>query len=62
VGSYRAKVAGRSDEAVAAAFVEHVRGTPASERELALLRDAFDVVRGAAVDRVVTRAAEPGAA
>jgi exonuclease SbcD len=43
--SYTARVAGRSDLQVAAAYVEHVRGTPADEVELALLAEAFEAVR-----------------
>jgi exonuclease SbcD len=43
--SYRARVAGRSDLAVAAGFVKHVRGTPATGHERALLRAAFEAVR-----------------
>ncbi|MFP5218708.1 MAG: exonuclease SbcCD subunit D [Actinomycetes bacterium] len=40
-GSYRARVAGRSDLDVAAGFVEHVRRTPATDGEQALLTEAL---------------------
>ena len=43
-GSYRARVAGRSDLDVAGGFVEHVRRTPAGEHERALLAEALDAV------------------
>ena len=38
---YRARVAGRGDLAVAAGFVEHVRGTPVTDGESGLLTAAF---------------------
>ncbi|MCW2545179.1 MAG: nuclease SbcCD, subunit [Frankiales bacterium] len=43
--TYTARVSGRSDLEVAAGFVSHVRGTAASEEELALLGSAFEAVR-----------------
>jgi exonuclease SbcD len=43
--SYREKVRGRDDLTVATAFVEHVRGTPPTEAENALLTGAFEAVR-----------------
>jgi exonuclease SbcD len=43
--SYREKVRGRDDLTVAAAFVEHVRGTPPTGAENALLAGAFEAVR-----------------
>jgi exonuclease SbcD len=44
-GSYRARVAGRPDLDVAGGFVEHVRRTPASDGEQALLAEAFEAGR-----------------
>jgi exonuclease SbcD len=43
--SYAARVAGRTDHEIAGAFVAHVRGTPASDPETALLAEAFEAVR-----------------
>lgn len=43
--TYAARVSGRSDLEIAGAFVEHVRGTPASDGETALLTEALDAVR-----------------
>jgi exonuclease SbcD len=43
--SYREKVRGRDDLTVAAAFVEHVRGTPPTGAETALIAGAFEAVR-----------------
>ena len=43
--SYREKVRGRDDLTVATAFVEHVRGTPPTGAENALLTSAFEAVR-----------------
>ena len=48
--SYGARVSGRSDAEVAEAFVLHVRRTPATDAERALLAEAAEAVRvGAAV-------------
>jgi exonuclease SbcD len=44
--SYAARVSGRSDLEVAAGFVGHVRGTPATDSESALLGQALEAVRG----------------
>ncbi len=44
---YRARVAGRDDLSIAAEFVRHVRNSPATEGERALLRSAFEAVRSA---------------
>jgi DNA repair protein SbcD/Mre11 len=44
-GSYRARVAERSDLEVAGGFVEHVRRTPATEGEQALLVEALEAGR-----------------
>ncbi len=43
--SYAVRVSGRSDLEIAGAFVEHVRGTEASEAELALLGEALEAWR-----------------
>jgi exonuclease SbcD len=43
--TYGARVAGRTDAEVGAAFVDHVRGTPLEDAEAALLQDAFEAVR-----------------
>jgi len=43
---YRSLVAGRDDLSIAAEFVQHVRNTPATGGELALLQDAFTAVPG----------------
>ena len=44
---YRDRVAGRDDLAVAAEFVQHVRGAPATPGEQHLLAEAFQAVRTA---------------
>jgi len=44
-GSYRARVAGRTDLEVASGFVEHVRRTPASASEAGLLAQALEAGR-----------------
>ena len=44
---YRDRVAGRDDLAVAAEFVQHVRGAPATPDEQRLLAEAFQAVRTA---------------
>jgi exonuclease SbcD len=44
-GSYRARVAGRPDLEVAEGFVEHVRRTPATAGESALLAEALEAGR-----------------
>jgi DNA repair protein SbcD/Mre11 len=45
-GDYRSRVAGRDDLSVATEFVRHVRNTPATDAEVALLRAAFAAVPG----------------
>jgi exonuclease SbcD len=45
VGTYRARVAGRSDVEIASGFVEHVRRTPATDTEQALLAEALEAGR-----------------
>jgi exonuclease SbcD len=47
-GGYRARVAGRDDESIAAEFVRHVSGAPATAAEQELLTEAFDAVRAGA--------------
>ena len=42
---YRARMAGRDDEAIATAFVKHVSGGPPTESEKDLLAQAFEAVR-----------------
>jgi exonuclease SbcD len=42
---YRARIAGRDDQAVAAEFVRHVRNEPVSDSERQLLAGAFEAVR-----------------
>ena len=42
---YRARVAGRDDQAIAEEFVQHVRNAPATDGERRLLADAFEAVR-----------------
>ena len=42
---YRARIAGRDDESIAAEFVRHVRNAPATEGERRLLAGAFEAVR-----------------
>jgi DNA repair protein SbcD/Mre11 len=41
---YRSRVAGRDDLSIASEFVRHVRNTPATDTEVALLRSAFSTV------------------
>jgi exonuclease SbcD len=48
--AYRARTAGRDDEAVAAEFVRHVSGAPPTEGEAGLLRNAFEAVRAEEAD------------
>ena len=48
--AYRARTAGRDDEAVAAEFVRHVSGAPPTEGEVGLLRNAFEAVRAEEAD------------
>ncbi|MEU3986264.1 exonuclease SbcCD subunit D [Streptomyces sp. NPDC026672] len=43
--SYARRLAGRSDEEIARDFVAHVRGAGPDERELTVLREAFDAAR-----------------
>jgi exonuclease SbcD len=43
--SYRARVAGRDDRAIAEEFIQHVRNAPATDSERRLLTDAFQAVR-----------------
>jgi exonuclease SbcD len=42
---YRARVAGRDDESIAAEFIRHVSSAPPTEGEERLLRSAFEAVR-----------------
>jgi DNA repair protein SbcD/Mre11 len=42
--AYRARIAGRDDESIAAEFVRHVRNAPATEGERRLLAGAFEAV------------------
>ena len=42
---YRARVAGRDDQAIAEEFVQHVRNAPASDGERRLLAEAFEAAR-----------------
>ncbi len=42
---YRARIAGRDDESIAAEFVRHVRNAPATEGERRLLAGAFEAAR-----------------
>lgn len=44
-GGYRARVAGRDDESIAAEFVRHVSGAQVTPAERRLLADAFEAVR-----------------
>jgi DNA repair protein SbcD/Mre11 len=44
-GCYRARIAGRDDQAIVAEFVQHVRNAPATNGERRLLADAFEAVR-----------------
>jgi exonuclease SbcD len=41
---YRARIAGRDDESIAAEFVRHVRNSPPTDGERALLARAFAAV------------------
>ena len=43
--TYRSRVAGRDDLAIAAEFVSHVRNTPVTPAEHRLLAAAFETVR-----------------
>jgi DNA repair protein SbcD/Mre11 len=43
--AYRARIAGRDDESIAAEFVQHVRNAPATEGERRLLTRAFEAAR-----------------
>jgi DNA repair protein SbcD/Mre11 len=43
--SYKARVVGRDDRAIAEEFVQHVRNAPATDGERRLLADAFEAVR-----------------
>ncbi|MCU1586711.1 MAG: nuclease SbcCD, subunit [Frankiales bacterium] len=45
IGSYAATVSGRTDLEIAGAFVDHVRGTPATDGETALLTEALESLR-----------------
>ncbi|HLI37277.1 MAG TPA: exonuclease SbcCD subunit D [Streptosporangiaceae bacterium] len=54
---YRARVAGRGDLAIAAEFVAHVRNTPVTAGERALLAAAFEEVRRAGGEPAPARAA-----
>ena len=42
---YRARVAGRDDQAIAEEFVQHVRNAPATDGERRLLTEAFEAAR-----------------
>jgi len=42
---YRARVAGRDDQAIAEEFVQHVKNAPATDGERRLLTEAFEAVR-----------------
>jgi exonuclease SbcD len=44
-GGYRARIAGRDDESIAAEFVRHVRNRPATDGEMELIARAFEAVR-----------------
>jgi exonuclease SbcD len=46
-GGYRARIAGRDDDAIAAEFVRHVSGAPPTPAERELLAEAFEAVRTA---------------
>jgi DNA repair protein SbcD/Mre11 len=48
---YRARVAGRDDQAIAAEFVQHVRNAPATDGERRLLTEAFEAVRTQEMNR-----------
>jgi DNA repair protein SbcD/Mre11 len=43
--SYKARVTGRDDQAVAEEFIQHVRNAPVTDGERRLLADAFEAVR-----------------
>jgi exonuclease SbcD len=47
---YRARTAGRDDEAIAAEFVRHVSAAPPSDSEKQLLSEAFEAARRAEAD------------
>ncbi|OIJ85891.1 exonuclease SbcCD subunit D [Streptomyces sp. MUSC 14] len=53
--SYARRLAGRSDQQVAEDFVAHVRGARPDDRELGVLREAFDAVRADDTEREVAR-------
>ncbi|MFF0225199.1 exonuclease SbcCD subunit D [Streptomyces sp. NPDC004629] len=53
--SYARRLAGRADQQIAQDFVAHVRGAGPDERELAVLREAFDAVRADDALREVAR-------
>jgi len=56
---YRARIAGRDDESIAAEFVRHVRNAPATEGERRLLAGAFEAARAAGAEQAEqTEAAE----
>ncbi len=55
---YRARIAGRDDESIAAEFVRHVRNAPATEGERRLLAGAFQAAR-AEETQEAERMAEP---
>jgi len=60
--SYRARVAGRGDLAIAAGFVEHVRRAPSTDGERALLTAAFQAARLGADDDAAASTATAGTA
>jgi DNA repair protein SbcD/Mre11 len=43
--SYKARVVGRDDQAIAEEFIQHVRNAPVTDGERRLLADAFEAVR-----------------
>ena len=61
-GSYRARVAGRPDLEVAGGFVEHVRRTPATASEQALLAEALEAGRLAGQEAAVVTLPVPAQA
>ena len=55
---YRARIAGRDDESIAAEFVRHVRNAPATEGERRLLAGAFEAARAEETEKA-ERTEEP---
>jgi DNA repair protein SbcD/Mre11 len=58
---YRARIAGRDDESIAAEFVRHVRNAPATEGERRLLGRAFEAARAEQTEEAERMAAPLGA-